>query len=101
MHGVAFGGAGFVNDALEETADRGVGHGPGLLRFGIGEHSFSRSAGTAEFLASCLSCRFPERSANVRFKEFDELLVDFVDAPSPVAEVHGRAPAIAGANGRI
>src|SRR5882762_6540640 len=92
MHGVAFGGAGFVNDALEETADRGVGQRAGIIALGIGEH-FVLAVGLVQRNFGLLFELADFQSAARTFvQEFDELLVDFVDAPSPVAEVHGRAP---------
>src|SRR6266576_3422425 len=38
MHGVAFRGTRFVNDALEEAANGGVGQRTGIVALGIGEH---------------------------------------------------------------
>jgi len=45
MHGVAFGGTGFVNDTFEKTANGGVVSGPEIVALGRSPRtSFSRSA---------------------------------------------------------
>src|SRR6266850_1290318 len=89
IHSVAFGGAGFVNDALEEAANGGVGQRAGIVALGVREdfvfavrlieRNFRRLFELADF----------ERALRTRVQEFDELLVDFIDAAAPVAEIHG------------
>src|ERR1700757_1304241 len=40
VHGAAFGGAGFVDDAFEEAANGGVREGAAIIGFGVGKDLF-------------------------------------------------------------
>src|SRR5260370_35759289 len=92
MHGVAFGGAGFVNDALEQAANGGVCQWTGIIAFGVLDHfvlavglvqrNFGRLFELADF----------QSAMRALVQELDEFLVDFVDAAAPVGDVHGRFP---------
>src|SRR5260370_2378742 len=89
VHGVALGGARFVNDALEEAADRRVRQRARIIAFGILQHfvlavrliqrNFRRLLKLADF----------KRTLRALVQKLNELLVDFVDAASPVTQVHG------------
>ena len=87
MHGVALGGAGFVNDALEEPADGSVGQWTRIILLSVRKHfvlpvglvqrNFRRLFELADF----------ESAARPLVQEFDEFLVDFVDAASQSARL--------------
>src|SRR5216683_5191007 len=89
VHGVALGGARFVNDALEEAADRRVRQRARIIAFGILKHlvlavrlvqrNFRRLLEPADF----------KSTLRALVQKLNELLVDFVDAASPVTQVHG------------
>src|SRR5260370_18334467 len=89
VHGVALGGARFVNDALEEAADRRVRQRARIIAFGILQplvlavrliqRNFRRLLELADF----------KRTLGALVQKLNELLVDFVDAASPVTQVHG------------
>lgn len=88
MHGDAFGGARFVDDALEETANRSVGQRTLVVAGGVGENFiFARGLvdGHAQFLLELADL---ERTLRAFIEQFDELSVDFVHAATPVADVH-------------
>jgi hypothetical protein len=91
VHGVALGGAGLVNDALEEAADRGVRQRARIGAFGV-RKDFVFAVGLVERDVGRLF-QFADFEGAVRalVQEFDELFVDFIDAAAPVAKVHGVA----------
>src|SRR6266852_756889 len=89
MHGVAFGGAGFVNDALEQTPDRGVGQWPCIVALSVCEHFVFPVRLVQRYLCLLLELADFEGAVRALVQELDELLVDFIDAAAPVAEVHG------------
>jgi hypothetical protein len=92
VHGVAFGGAGFVNDAFEQAADGGVGQRAGIGAFGVGKDFvfafglIEREVGRLFQLADF------EGAAGTLVEKLDELFVDFVDAAAPVGEIHQATP---------
>ncbi len=78
MHGIAFGGARFVNDPFKQAPDGGVGQRAGIVVLGVFEH-FVFALGLVE------------RNVLRVLELLDELLVDFIDAAAPVGEVHDDA----------
>src|SRR6266446_7845329 len=89
VHGVALGGAGFVNDAFEQTANRGVGQRTGIVVLGVREDFAFAVRLVERNLRRLLQFADFKRTLRARVQEFDEFLVDFVDTAAPVAEVHG------------
>src|SRR5437016_6905811 len=89
MHGVAFGGAGFVNNALKQAADRGVGQWTRIIALGIFQH-FAFALGLIQRNFGLL-LELPdfERASRAFVQELHELLVDFVDAAPPITQIHG------------
>src|SRR5713226_7774466 len=89
MHGGAFGSAGFVDDALEEAADRRVRQRPRIVVLRVGQY-FALAVGLVQRNFGLLFELADFQSApRALVQELDELLIDFVDAAAPVAEVHG------------
>src|SRR5712692_8874371 len=89
MHGFALGAAGFVDDALEEAANSGVGERAGVdalgifqdfaLAFGLIERKILNSLEFADF----------EGAAGTLVEQLDEFAIDFIDLATPVGESHG------------
>src|SRR6266852_3360460 len=89
IHGVAFGGAGFVNDALEQAADRGVGQWPCIVALSVCEHFVLALRLVQRNFCRLLELADFERAVRALVQELDEFLVDFVDAAAPVGKIHG------------
>src|SRR5215472_1493197 len=89
MHGVAFGGSGFVDDALEQAADGRVGERAGIVGFGVRQHFVFALGLIKRDMGRLLELANFERALRTLVEQLDELLVDFVDAPPPVGKVHG------------
>src|SRR5882724_11009934 len=89
IHSVAFGGAGFVNDAFEKAANRGVGQRARIVVLGVREDFAFAVRLIERNLRRLLQFADFKRALRARVQEFDEFLVDFVDTAAPVAEVHG------------
>src|SRR5277367_3785047 len=88
VHGVAFGGAGFVNDALEETANGSVRERAGIGALDVGEDFVFAVRLIERDICSLFELADFEGAARPRVEELDELFVDFIDAAAPVGEVH-------------
>jgi hypothetical protein len=84
MHGFAFGAAGFVDDALEEAANGGVGERTGIGAFGVFE-DFALAVGLVE-REVLGSLKFPdfEGAVGALVEEFDEFAVDLIDTAAPI-----------------
>src|SRR2546425_4404572 len=91
MHGVAFGGAGLVNDALEEAADGGVGERALIGGLGILQHFLFAFRLIKREVGRLFEPANFEGTTRALVQELDELLVDFVDAAAPVVEIHDAA----------
>src|SRR5258708_1094442 len=89
VHGVAFGGASFVDDALEEAPDRRVGQRAGIIAFGVLQH-FVLAVGLVQrdFRLLFELADF-ERALRALVQKLHELLVNFIDTASPVTQIHG------------
>src|SRR5437762_3289490 len=89
MHGVAFGRARLVNDALKQTANSGVGQRPGIVAFRVGQHFDFTLRLIQRDVCLLLELADFERAARALVEKLNELLVDFVDAAAPIGEIHG------------
>src|SRR5579859_2406525 len=89
MHGFAFGAAGFVDDALEEAANGGVGERAGIGALGVFE-DFSLAVGLIERkIFGLLDFADFEGAAGTLVEQLDEFAIDFIDLAAPVGEGHG------------
>src|SRR5712664_745478 len=89
MHGLALGAAGFVDDALKEAANGGVGERAGVDALGVFE-DFTLAVGLIERkIFGLLEFADFEGAAGTLVEEFNEFAVDFIDLAAPVGESHG------------
>src|SRR5712671_1877269 len=89
MHGLAFGAAGFVDDALEEAANGGVGERAGVDALGVLE-DFALALGLIERkIFGLLELADFEGAAGTLVEQLDEFAIDFIDLAAPVGEGHG------------
>ncbi len=89
VHGITFGGAGFVDDALEKAAYGGIRERARIAALGICQ-DFVLTVGLIQRDVSRLF-QFADFEGAMRtfVQELDQLLVDFIDAASPITEVQG------------
>src|SRR3984893_9762885 len=88
MHGFAFGGARFVDDALEQTADRSVRQRSGVRTLGIFQ-DFALTVGLIERkIFRLLGLADFQRPARALIEKLYEFAVDFIDAAPPITERH-------------
>ena len=88
MHGLALGAAGFIDDALEEAADGGVGERAGIDALGILQ-DFTLAVGLIERkIFGLLEFADFEGAAGTLIEKFDEFAIDFIDLAAPVGESH-------------
>src|SRR5258708_19752419 len=91
MHGFALGAAGFVDDALEEAANGGVGERAGIDALGVFE-DFTLALGLIERkIFGLLDFADFESAAGTLVEQLDEFAVDFIDLAAPVGDSHGRS----------
>src|SRR5260370_13582289 len=89
MNGLALGAGGFIDDALEEAADSGVGERAGIDALGIFE-DFALAVGLIERkIFGLLEFADFEGAAGALVEEFNEFAVDFIDLAAPIGESHG------------
>src|SRR5258708_2060601 len=89
MHGFALAAAGFVDDAVKEAADGGVGERAGVDALGVFE-DFTLAVGLIERkVFGLLELADFEGAAGTLVEEFNEFAVDFIDLAAPVGESHG------------
>src|SRR5258708_30319989 len=89
MHGLAFGAAGFVDNAFEEAANGGVRKRAGIRSLGVFE-DFALALGLIERkIFGLLDFADFERAAGTLIEQLDEFAVDFIDLAAPVGESHG------------
>src|SRR5258708_10776164 len=89
MHGFALGAAGFVDDALEEAANGGVGERAGIDALGIFQ-DFALAVGLIERqIFGLLDFADFESAAGTPVEQLDEFAIDFIDLAAPVGEAHG------------
>src|SRR6266481_1545906 len=92
MHGFALGAACFVDDALEEAANGGVGERSGIDALGVFE-DFAFALGLIERKTlGLLEFADFEGAAGTLVEELDEFAIDFIDLATPVGESHGMTP---------
>src|SRR5712692_3776975 len=89
MHGVAFGGAGFVDNALKEAPDGGVRQRPRIVALCVCENFVLTVRLVQRNLRRLFELADFEGAVRALVQEFDEFLVDFVDAAAPVGKIHG------------
>src|SRR5712671_1000369 len=88
MHGLALGAAGFVDDALEETTNGGVGERAGVDALGVLE-DFTLALGLIERkIFGLLEFADFESAAGTLVEQLDEFAIDFIDLATPVGESH-------------
>src|ERR1700720_972707 len=89
MHGFALGAAGFVDNALEEAANGGVGERTGVDALSVFE-DFALALGLIERkIFGLLEFADFEGAAGTLVEQLDEFAVDFIDLATPVGEGHG------------
>src|SRR5260370_25970784 len=89
MDGLALGAGGFIDDALEEAADGGVGERAGIDALGIFQ-DFALAVGLIERkIFGLLELADFEGAAGTLVEEFNEFAVDFIDLAAPIGESHG------------
>src|SRR6266403_3774328 len=89
MHGLALGAASFVDDALEETTNGGVGERAGVDALGVFQH-FALALGLIERkLFGLLELADFQGAAGTLIEQLDEFAIDFIDLATPVGESHG------------
>src|ERR1700674_3117323 len=89
MHGFALGAAGFIDDALEEAANRSVGERAGIDALGVFE-DFALAIGLIQRETfGLLKFADFEGATGTLVEELDEFAVDFIDLATPVGESHG------------
>src|SRR6266852_9098298 len=89
MHGFALGAAGFVDDALEEAANGGVGERAGIDALGVFK-DFALAVGLIERkMFGLLDFADFEGAAGPLVEQLHEFAVDFIDLAAPVGESHG------------
>ena len=88
VHGFAFSRARFVDDALEEAADGGVGERAGIDALGILQ-DFTLAVGLIKRkILRLLELADLERAAGALVEKLDEFAIDFIDLAAPVGESH-------------
>src|SRR3984957_18599122 len=86
VHGCAFGRARFVDDALEEAADRGIGQRSGIGALGVLQ-DFALAVGLIKRkILRLLELADFERAAGALVEKLDEFAVDVIDALPPITE---------------
>src|ERR1700743_1520874 len=90
VHGFAFGAARFVDDALEEAANRGVGQRAGIFALRVLDY-FAFAIGLIQRKISLLlDLSDLERAMRTLVEQLHEFTVDLIDAATPVTHVgHG------------
>src|SRR6266481_8522739 len=89
MHGFALGAAGFVDDALEEAANGGVGERAGIDALGVFQN-FALALGLIERkIFGLLEFADFEGAAGTLVEQLDKFAIDFIDLATPVGEAHG------------
>src|SRR6267142_7190337 len=89
MHGLALGAAGFVDDALEETTNGGVGERAGVDALGVFQ-DFALAVGLIEReIFRLLEFTDFESAAGTLVEQLDEFAFDFINLATPVGESHG------------
>jgi hypothetical protein len=86
VHGFALGAARFVDDALEEAADRGIGQRSGIGALGVLQ-DFALAVGLIKRkILRLLEFADFECATGSLVEKLDELAVDVIDAASPITE---------------
>src|SRR5712672_4069855 len=89
MHGLALGAASFVDDALEEAANGGVGERAGVDALGIFQ-DFALALGLIERkIFGLLEFTDFESAPRTLVEQLDEFAIDFIDLVTPIGESHG------------
>src|SRR5882757_1224580 len=89
MHGLALGAAGFVDDALEEAANGGVGEWAGVDALGVLEDFTLALRLIEREIFRLLEFTDFESATGTLVEQLDEFAIDFIDLATPVGESHG------------
>src|SRR6202030_4662167 len=89
MHGFALGAARFVDDALEEAANGGVGERAGIDVLRVFEDFALALRLIERKILGLLEFADFESAAGTLVEQLDEFAVDFIDLATPVGEGHG------------
>src|SRR5215472_17117764 len=84
IHGVTFGGSRFVDDALEQPANRRIGQRTRIVVLRVGQHFEFAFRLIKRDIRRLLELADFERAASAFVEQLDELSVDFVDAAAPI-----------------
>src|SRR5215469_499211 len=93
VHGVTFSSAGFVNDALEEAANGGVGERPLVVAFGILEDLFFAVGLIKRKALFLFQFADFQRTLGTLVEKLDQLTVEFVDAAAEIGKTGHAATA--------
>ncbi|HSV62976.1 MAG TPA: hypothetical protein VLH83_06490, partial [Chthoniobacterales bacterium] len=88
MHGETLGGAGFVNDALEETTDRCIGERAFVVLLRIFQDFLFAVRLIQRQICLLLQLAEFERALGTFVQQFDQLAVDFINAAPPIRKAH-------------
>src|SRR5258705_115201 len=89
MHGLALGTASFVDDALEETANGGVGERAGVDALGVFQDFALALRLIEREIFGLLEFTDFESAAGTLVEQLDEFAIDFINLATPVGESHG------------
>ena len=88
MHSLALGAAGFIDDALKEAANGGVGERAGIEALGIFQDFALAFRLIERKIFGLLEFADFEGAAGTLVKKFDEFAINFIDLAAPVGESH-------------
>src|SRR5439155_13783427 len=92
VHGVAFRSASLVNNALEQAANGRVRQRAGIIAFGVRQHVVLAVRLVQWNFRLLLELADFQRALGPLVQKFHQFLVDFIDAASPIIQVHGTTP---------
>src|SRR5258708_37925059 len=90
MHSDALGGTGFVNDAFEQAANRGIRQRTLIIVLGILDDFLFAIRLIQRQIGLLLEFANFQRTLGAFVEQLDQLVVDFIDAAAEVGEGHGR-----------
>src|ERR1700675_3498617 len=91
MHGDPFGGARFVNDALEKAADRGVRKRAAVVARGVGQNLVFTRRLVNRHAGSLFQASHFESALRTLIQKLNDFFVNLIHALPPVGDVHGVA----------
>ena len=84
VHGFALGAAGFVDDALEEAANGGIGERAGIDTLGVLEDLALAVRLIERKIFGLLDFTDFEGTAGTLIEQLDEFAIDFIDLAAPI-----------------